>query len=111
MSSWDEYTVQRLKSLWPAKTSVEISKILGVTKNAVMGKIHRLGLERKANSPIPAPPPPPSPPKVYPENHCQWLFGEPKKRNFCENVIVRNFHKYPYCSEHYAQVISKGIPR
>lgn len=109
MSSWDEQAVQRLKSLWPAKTSVEIAKVLGITKNAVMGKIHRLGLERK--SPTPALPPPPPSPKVYPENHCQWLFGEPKKRNFCANKTTRNTQNYPYCSEHYTQAVSKSIPR
>jgi GcrA cell cycle regulator len=42
---WAEKTIEALKALWlEGKTAKEISLALGVTRNAVIGKVHRLGL-------------------------------------------------------------------
>lgn len=42
---WTEERVEILKTLWTAgNTAVEVSRHLGVTRNAVIGKVHRLGL-------------------------------------------------------------------
>jgi GcrA cell cycle regulator len=45
-SRWDNELVEELKKLYFKKelTTIEIGKKLGFTKNAIIGKIHRLGL-------------------------------------------------------------------
>jgi len=49
---WDESNVTRLKELWDqGLPTAQIGKLLGFTKNAVVGKAHRIGLERRP-SPI-----------------------------------------------------------
>jgi len=49
---WDEANVARLKELWDqGLPTAQIGKLLGFTKNAVVGKAHRIGLERRP-SPI-----------------------------------------------------------
>ena len=50
--SWNESNVSRLKELWDqGLPTAQIGKLLGFTKNAVVGKAHRIGLERRP-SPI-----------------------------------------------------------
>ena len=50
--SWNENNVARLKELWDqGLPTAQIGKLLGFTKNAVVGKAHRIGLERRP-SPI-----------------------------------------------------------
>ncbi len=46
ISRWDDKLVDQLKSLYLQHnlTTLEIGKKLGFTKNAIIGKIHRLGL-------------------------------------------------------------------
>lgn len=49
---WTDEIVKELKALWEkGYTTVEIGKKLGVSKNAVVGKAHRLGLDARP-SPI-----------------------------------------------------------
>ena len=49
---WDENNVTRLRELWEqGLPTAQIGKLLGFTKNAVVGKAHRIGLERRP-SPI-----------------------------------------------------------
>ncbi|MEO1275782.1 MAG: GcrA family cell cycle regulator, partial [Pseudomonadota bacterium] len=50
---WTEERVEKLKELWAEGMSAsKIAKELGgVTRNAVIGKIHRLGLSNRAASP------------------------------------------------------------
>ena len=49
---WDENNVTRLRELWDqGLPTAQIGKLLGFTKNAVVGKAHRIGLERRP-SPI-----------------------------------------------------------
>tara|TARA_B100001769_G_C21948611_1_gene510796 strand:+ start:356 stop:826 length:471 start_codon:yes stop_codon:yes gene_type:complete len=49
---WDENNVTRLRDLWDqGLPTAQIGKLLGFTKNAVVGKAHRIGLERRP-SPI-----------------------------------------------------------
>lgn len=53
---WTEETIARLRELWQQGLSTaEIGRQLSVTKNAVVGKAHRLGLQARP-SPIRRPP-------------------------------------------------------
>ena len=48
---WTEEKVEKLKELWGKKTASEISQIIGnVSRNAVIGKAHRLNLSLKFGS-------------------------------------------------------------
>ena len=48
MSSWTDEKVAKLKELWGTKTASEISSIIGgISRNAVIGKAHRLNLSAK----------------------------------------------------------------
>ena len=50
--SWNDANVARLRELWDqGLPTAQIGKLLGFTKNAVVGKAHRIGLERRP-SPI-----------------------------------------------------------
>ncbi|MDC0233180.1 GcrA family cell cycle regulator [Pelagibacteraceae bacterium] len=49
---WDDKNVLKLRELWDqGLPTAQIGKLLGFTKNAVVGKAHRIGLERRP-SPI-----------------------------------------------------------
>jgi GcrA cell cycle regulator len=65
--SWTDERIATLKKMWKeGKSAAEIAKVLakGVTRNAVIGKAHRMGLSGRP-SPIKKPPAPPKkdPPK------------------------------------------------
>ena len=50
--SWNEKNVAQLRELWDqGLPTAQIGKLIGFTKNAVVGKAHRIGLERRP-SPI-----------------------------------------------------------
>ena len=50
--SWNDDNVSRLRDLWDqGLPTSQIGKLIGFTKNAVVGKAHRIGLERRP-SPI-----------------------------------------------------------
>ena len=50
--SWNDKNVSRLRDLWDqGLPTAQIGKLIGFTKNAVVGKAHRIGLERRP-SPI-----------------------------------------------------------
>src|SRR6201996_2050062 len=54
-AGWNDEKIGRLKKLWSeGLTTGEIGKRLGVSKNAVVGKAHRLGLKGRP-SPIKRP--------------------------------------------------------
>lgn len=124
--SWTEERVALLKQLWgEGKTAAEIAKALGdgVTRNAVIGKAHRLKLSSRL-SPIQQNAKPvskstsPDAPKIkkavirQPEfkgnkikmvdlepRMCRWPNGDPRDADFsfcgCENVPG-----LPYCETH-----------
>ena len=50
--AWTEDRVEKLKTMWTdGNSSSQIAKALGgVTRNAVIGKVHRLGLSNRAGS-------------------------------------------------------------
>ena len=49
--SWTDEKVAKLKELWGTTPASKISEILGgVSRNAVIGKAHRLNLQARATS-------------------------------------------------------------
>lgn len=100
-NSWTDERVERLKYLWSQGMSAsEIAQELGdVTRNAVIGKAHRLGLSGR-----------PSPIRKktkgvtildLTERMCKWPIGDPKHPDFrfCGHQSVQGM---PYCAEHCA---------
>lgn len=123
--SWTDDRVAVLKKLWgEGKTAAEIAKELGgVTRNAVIGKAHRLKLSNRVSpiqqnkKPAPVITAVKSPPrKIQPlkqkdierekvdlidlkANDCRWPFGDPKDADFgfCGDHSLEGL---PYCMEH-----------
>ena len=117
-SVWDEINLKRLKKLWDE--GLPITKIgleLGVSRNSIAGKAHRLGLPKR-NSPISKSGEPRKnksisnfesskelPLKIllreveWSRNRCCWPLGDPKLPgfSFCGTSIMPG---RPYCEEH-----------
>ena len=66
--SWTDERVETLKKMWSdGQSASQIAKELGgVTRNAVIGKVHRLGLSNRAGAASPAPAPAKPAPKEKP---------------------------------------------
>lgn len=106
MSGSAEWTPERtaaLIALWNEELSTsEIGRRLGITKNAVIGKVHRLGLQQRRPSPKP---------KEEVVHYlrldrlhtgmCSWPIGEPGDADFhfCGEAVVPG---KPYCAHHCA---------
>ena len=77
-SGWTEDRLAKLRELWDKKLSItKIGEELGVSRNAVAGKAHRLGLEKR-QSPI-KPSIKPKKPKLI-RRIISLIFIESKKR-------------------------------
>lgn len=100
---WTPERTAALIALWNENLSTsEIGRRLGITKNAVIGKVHRLGLPQRRPSP-----------KLKPEplhvlkldalraGMCSWPIGEPGEEgfHFCGSPATPG---KPYCAEHCA---------
>ena len=98
---WNEERVALLKGMWTnGYTARQIAeKLGGVTRNAVIGKAHRMGLSSRP-SPVKRHEPCPMPYTV--ERHCQWPIGHPGSDDFrfCGEPAVSG---KPYCTTHCAQ--------
>ena len=101
ISRWNEQNIEKLKELWKqGLTARQISDELkgGITRNAVIGKAHRLGLS------VPRPRVEPlAPPNLIADNPgeqcCQWPQGHPREHgfHFCGAPILPG---HPYCAKH-----------
>ncbi|MGE0744500.1 MAG: GcrA family cell cycle regulator [Rhodospirillales bacterium] len=108
---WTAERVEALTRLWAEGYSArQIADKLGsVTRNAVIGKAHRLNLQRGAIKPVAAPEPqilPPvrhEPPPIFaPEMKgwmCRWQIEDPGKYglHICGKTVQPGRH---YCAEH-----------
>ncbi|MCI5059657.1 MAG: GcrA family cell cycle regulator [Alphaproteobacteria bacterium] len=122
--SWSDDRVALLKRLWgEGKTAAEIAKELGgVTRNAVIGKAHRLKLssrvspiqqnKKKVRSNDSAPAAPRRPAKKVPifkgkevkmidltDKMCRWPNGDPQTEEF-SFCGCQKMEGLPYCETH-----------
>lgn len=107
--SWTEERVALLRQLWGSgKSASEIAEMLGdVSRNAVIGKAHRLGLSGRP-SPIRKKKQGEPERKVVgatilnlTDRMCKWPIGDPKEADF--HFCARATHgSLPYCAEHAA---------
>lgn len=129
-NSWTEERLEKLKILWNEGLSIsQIGEEMGVTRNAIAGKAHRLGLPKRQSpiskssaksaskaaaksAPKAAPAEELKPTKELPlrlalrnihwsRSKCMWPTGDPKtvSFSFCGERIEPG---KPYCSEHCA---------
>ncbi len=103
--SWTDEQEEKLKQLWrEGKTASQIAEELGgVSRNAVIGKAHRLGLSGR---PSPIKVKASRPKKVglldLTERMCRWPIGDPRQPGFyfCGKQAMPGL---PYCAEHAAK--------
>lgn len=109
--AWTDEQIDTLRKLWGEGLSTsEIGRQLGVSKNAVVGKAHRLGLPSRpspikravASAPARATRKVVSVPKESAPKGptCQWPIGHPNEPGFrfCGKPSLS---AKPYCQEHY----------
>jgi GcrA cell cycle regulator len=120
-TEWNDQRLKKLEKLWEKGMSIsQIGKELGVSRNAVAGKVHRMGLSKRA-SPIVGKSatkketgaklkvevvaPEDLPLKLalreinWSRSRCSWPSGDPKTTafSFCGNEVVPG---KPYCNDH-----------
>ena len=113
---WTDERLEELKKLWAQGMSIsQIGEALGVSRNAIAGKAHRMGLPKR---PSPISRPKAEKPKAEPvveeqdlplrlelrqlvwsRSKCCWPTGDPKKNGFkfCGDTVVPG---KPYCLPH-----------
>jgi GcrA cell cycle regulator len=113
---WTDERLEELKKLWTQGLSIsQIGEALGVSRNAIAGKAHRMGLPKR---PSPISKPKAEKPKVeqvveeqdlplrlelrqlvWSRSKCCWPTGDPKKNGFvfCGDTVVPG---KPYCLPH-----------
>jgi GcrA cell cycle regulator len=125
MTTWTPERVAAVTRLWnEGLTTAEIGRMIGVSKNAVVGKAHRLQLPARP-SPIKrgksvrpkhtvAVPRPAKPRPVQQftvgNAACKWPIGHPDEPgfHFCgERALVSK----PYCQNHYEKAYIPAKPR
>lgn len=107
-SIWTPLLVDQLAALWKQGLSTaEIGRKLGISKNAVVGKAHRLSLAPRP-SPLKSPPMRHSVEKAGPG--CSWPHGHPGQQGF-RFCGKRALPGKPYCAEHAAMAYVKPRER
>jgi GcrA cell cycle regulator len=134
---WTSEQITQLTRMWEdGLSTAEIGKRLGISKNAVVGKAHRLHLAARpspikrigprpasvpraiAHHPRPAPQFRPAPPQAAPaprvvvlsNQTCMWPIGHPGETgfHFCTERAIQG---KPYCVEHAAMAYVKPKPK
>ena len=95
--TWTDERIEQLTKLWEeGVTTAEIGRRIGVTKNAVIGKVHRLGLVPRVVTVKP------QPRRIVFEFNgpvCMWPLGHPGDPDF-HFCGERPQAGKPYCAEH-----------
>ena len=97
--TWTPERVERLTQLFEeGLPTAEIGRRLGLTKNAVIGKLHRIALAPRGGPPI-------APPQrnffEFTGPSCLWPHGHPDDADF-HFCGARPLPGKPYCAEHAA---------
>jgi GcrA cell cycle regulator len=101
-SIWTDTLQAQLRELWEqGLTASQIAAELSVTRNAVIGKAHRLGLSGRA-SPIQRSKAPKLTLVALKERMCRWPIGHPGDPDFyfCGGEVRPNSS---YCPEHHVR--------
>lgn len=139
---WTDERVEQLRSLWTEGLSAsQIARVLGgVTRNAVIGKVHRLGLAGRASPSRSERPRLPMAPKVPTRSHaapaapvveedpvilddgsfatvltindrmCRWPIGDPSENEF-HFCGRKPKNGSPYCEAHARKAYQPQQPR
>ena len=97
IETWTPERIEALTRLWEeGVTTAEIGRRIGVTKNAVIGKVHRIGLTPRV---ITQKPPPRRNVFDVTGPACMWPVGHPGEDDFhfCGEHPVAG---KPYCEHH-----------
>ena len=109
-SIWTDTLQARLRELWEqGLTASQIAAELCITRNAVIGKAHRLGLSGRA-SPIQRSKAPKLTLVALKERMCRWPVGHPGEPDFhfCGDKVNPGF---PYCVAHCGHAYQAQLPR
>ena len=97
--TWTLERIEALTRLWEeGVTTAEIGRRIGVTKNAVIGKVHRIGLVPRV---VKEAPPPRRNVFDFAGPVCMWPVGHPTDDDFhfCGGAPLGG---KPYCAHHAA---------
>jgi GcrA cell cycle regulator len=97
VETWTPERIEALTRLWEeGVTTAEIGRRIGVTKNAVIGKVHRIGLTPRV---ITQKPPPRRNVFDFTGPACMWPIGHPGEDDFhfCGEHPISG---KPYCGHH-----------
>ena len=114
MSAWTQDRINLLKRLWPEGRSAETIALElggGLTRNAVLGKVARLGLsegrpsarpQREAEHRLAPEPPPDGVATILSvrRTDCRWPYGEPGDAAF--SLCGRPSERGAFCAAHAA---------
>ena len=114
---WTDDQVALLRQYWGSgKSANDIAMMLGgMSRNAVIGKAHRLGLSVPQE--VPRAPRHAPPPRVVgasilglTERMCKWPHGDPRDKDFhfCGKAAQPGM---PYCGEHAAKAYQAPAKR
>lgn len=112
--TWTDERVEIVTKLWSeGLTASAIGRRIGVTKNAIVGKVHRLGLPARQSpirKPVAEPVVEPEPVVELTGPPCHWPIGEPGKNDFryCGKAALAG---KPYCPEHDKRAYIRQVPR
>ncbi len=119
--AWTEDKIKKLKKLWTAgKATAEIAKALGMSKNSIIGKVHRLELTARPNPvkkevKIVKKQPPKKVGLIrlidLKINTCRWPIGDPKDEDFhfCgEQTVTGKPYCLAHCQEAYANMAQEA---
>ena len=99
VETWTQERIAQLTQLWEeGVTTAEIGRRIGVTKNAVIGKVHRIGLIPRV---VKETPPPRRNVFEFTGPACMWPIGHPTDDDFhfCGGAPLAG---KPYCDHHAA---------